>query len=64
VNGVDHAAGSAVPDESGDNGEVSDSGSPEVAIAADGTLYIVWTATIKFVKSTDRGDSFSQPAIA
>jgi hypothetical protein len=43
---------------------VTDSGSPEPVVAADGTLYVVWTAgtDIKFVTSTDGGDSFSKPA--
>jgi hypothetical protein len=45
---------------------VSDSGSPEIAVAPDGTVYIVWTApnSIKFVKSTDGGASFTAPAVA
>jgi hypothetical protein len=46
----------------------SDSFSPEVSVAADGTVYIVWIAgggtSIKFVKSTDGGDSFTAPAVA
>lgn len=45
---------------------LGDSFSPEPTVADDGTLYIVWTAgsDIKFVTSTDGGDSFSAPAIA
>jgi hypothetical protein len=56
--GVDQPAGTAIPG-------VTDSGSPEFAIASDGTVYIVWTAgdTIKFVKSADGGDSFSPPKV-
>jgi hypothetical protein len=57
VGGVDQPAGTALQG-------INDSGSPEFAIAADGTLYIVWTSandTIKFIKSIDGGDSFSQP---
>jgi hypothetical protein len=56
VGGIDQPAGTSIPG-------VSDSGSPEFAIASDGTIYIVWTAgdSIKFVKSTNGGDSFSPP---
>ena len=45
---------------------LGDSFSPEPTVADDGTLYIVWTAgaDVKFVKSTDGGDSFSAPALA
>jgi hypothetical protein len=58
VGGADQPAGTPIPG-------VSDSGSPEFAIASDGTIYIVWTAedTIKFVKSTNGGDSFSTPEV-
>lgn len=44
----------------------NDSFAPELSVAADGTIYIVWVAgnQIKFVKSTNGGDSFSAPAIA
>jgi hypothetical protein len=44
----------------------SDSFAPELSVAADGTIYIVWVAgtQIKFVKSTNGGDSFSAPAVA
>lgn len=44
---------------------LGDSFSPEPTVADDGTLYIVWTAgsDIKFVKSTDGGESFSAPAL-
>jgi hypothetical protein len=43
----------------------NDSFSPELAVAADGTVYIVWTNGIdmKFVKSTDGGGTFSNPAV-
>jgi hypothetical protein len=43
----------------------NDSFSPELAVAADGTVYIVWTNGIdmKFVKSTDGGETFSNPAV-
>jgi hypothetical protein len=42
-----------------------DSFAPEVAVAADGTVYVVWIAgsQIKFVKSTDGGQTFSSPQI-
>lgn len=44
---------------------INDSFSPELSVALDGTIYIVWIAgtQIKFVKSTDGGDSFSAPMI-
>jgi hypothetical protein len=45
---------------------VHDSGAPELSVAADGTIYIVWVTDageIKFVKSTDGGDSFSAPRV-
>jgi hypothetical protein len=44
----------------------NDSFSPELSVAADGTIYIVWVASnqIKFVKSINGGDSFSAPAVA
>ncbi|MGF6970746.1 hypothetical protein OKW43_007841 [Paraburkholderia sp. WC7.3g] len=48
---------------------VTDSFSPEVTVARDGTVYIVWVAgeefgnTIKFVMSTDGGQSFSAPQV-
>jgi hypothetical protein len=44
---------------------VGDSFSPEPTVADDGTVYIVWTSgsDIKFVTSTDGGDSFSAPAL-
>jgi len=46
----------------------SDSFSPELSVAADGTIYVVYLngqggSQIKFVKSTDGGNSFSDPAI-
>src|SRR5207253_513496 len=42
-----------------------DSFSPALSVADDGTLYITWIAgsTMKFVKSSDGGDSFSTPAV-
>jgi hypothetical protein len=44
----------------------TDSFSPEISVAADGTIYIVWLGgnQIKFVKSTDGGNSFSGSKIA
>jgi hypothetical protein len=52
---------------------INDSYAPAMAIAADGTLYIVWiangniaatkTTQIKCVKSTDGGVSFSPPSV-
>jgi hypothetical protein len=61
--GVDQPAGTALPG-------ISDSFAPEVNVAHDGTVYIVWVngensgTEIKFVKSVDGGDTFSAPAIA
>ena len=45
---------------------VTDSFAPDLSVAADGTVHIAWRAgnSIKFVKSTDGGDSFSAPAVA
>ena len=45
---------------------ISDSFAPDVSVDADGTIFIVWSAgtAIKFVKSTDGGNSFSSPAVA
>jgi hypothetical protein len=39
---------------------------PQVTVAADGTVYVVWVAgsDIIFVKSTDGGGSFTAPAVA
>jgi hypothetical protein len=50
----------------GFDGIVSDSFSPEVAVASDGTVYIVWLAgtKIKFVRSGDGGNTFSMPTVA
>jgi len=47
----------------------NDSFSPEVTVAPDGTVYVFWLAgetgnQIKFVTSTDGGDTFSAPAVA
>jgi hypothetical protein len=61
--GVDQPAGTPLPG-------ISDSFAPEINVAADGTVYIVWINgentgnTIKFVKSMDGGDTFSAPAVA
>jgi hypothetical protein len=43
-----------------------DSFSPSVSVASDGAVYVFWIAgsTIKFVKSTDGGESFSAPQVA
>lgn len=43
----------------------SDSFAPSIAVTDDGAVYIFWIAgnTIKFVKSTNGGDSFSSPAV-
>ena len=57
-------SGSALPN-------IDDSESPEISVAADGTVYIVWLGeddkekkpAIKFVKSNDGGNSFSNPMI-
>jgi hypothetical protein len=46
---------------------VNDSGAPEISVASDGTIYVVWLGNndrdVKFVKSTDGGDSFSIPMV-
>jgi hypothetical protein len=54
------AAGSAL---------ASDSFSPEISVAPNGAVYIVWLngqsgSQIKYVKSTDGGNSFSAPQVA
>lgn len=47
----------------------NDSFAPALAVAPDGTVYIVWVngeefgQTVKFVKSTDGGNSFSAPQV-
>ena len=58
IGGVDQAAGTHLPG-------IGDSGAPEISVAADGTVHIVWFAgdSIKFVKSTDGGASFSPPVV-
>lgn len=40
--------------------------SPQVSVASDGTVYVVWVAgsDVMFVKSTDGGDSFTAPVAA
>jgi BNR/Asp-box repeat protein len=57
----DQPAGSDIPG-------IMDSGAPEISVAADGTIYIVWLGNnnrdVKFVKSTDGGDSFTAPIVA
>jgi hypothetical protein len=42
-----------------------DSFAPALAVGDDGTVFITWVAgsQVKFVKSTDGGDSFSAPAV-
>lgn len=46
---------------------VTDSFAPEITVAHDGTIYIVWVngeefgTIVKFVKSTDGGETFSGP---
>lgn len=46
---------------------IEDSGAPEPSVSADGTLYVVWLGNngrdVKFVKSTDGGDSFTNPMV-
>jgi hypothetical protein len=46
---------------------IEDSGSPEISVSSDGTIYIVWLGSygrdVKFVKSSDGGDSFSSPVV-
>ena len=53
-------AGTALPG-------ISDSGSPEPSVAPDGSIYILWISgdnKIKYIKSTDGGDSFTSPLVA
>lgn len=56
----DKKAGSDIPG-------VEDSGSPEISVASDGSVYIVWLGNnnrdVKFVKSIDGGDTFSAPLV-
>jgi hypothetical protein len=46
---------------------IQDSFSPKPTVSRDGTLYVFWTSrdgqNIKFVKSTDGGDSFTGPSV-
>lgn len=58
VGGIDQPAGTHLPG-------IGDSGAPEISVAADGTVHIVWFAgnSIKFVKSTDGGESFTPPMV-
>ena len=59
----------ANPVGAGFDGVVSDSFAPELAVARDGTVYIVWVngeefgTIVKFVKSTDGGATFSAPQV-
>jgi hypothetical protein len=59
-NKVDQRAGADIPG-------VEDSGAPELSVASDGTIYIVWlgnnNSDVKFVKSSDGGDSFTEPMV-
>lgn len=56
--GVDQPAGTPIPN-------ISDSFSPEITVASDGTVLIVWAAgdTIKLVTSNDGGSTFSSPSV-
>ena len=58
VGGIDQPAGTHLPG-------IADSGAPEISVAADGAIYIVWVSgnAIKFVKSTNGGQSFSAGAV-
>jgi hypothetical protein len=55
---LNQPAGASIPG-------VPDSFAPELSVAADGSIYIVWTTgtQIKFVKSTDGGGTFSASAV-
>jgi hypothetical protein len=59
IAGEDQPAGTHLPG-------IPDSFSPEISVATDGTVYIVWIAgsRIKYVKSIDSGASFSPPMVA
>jgi hypothetical protein len=61
VGGIDQPAGTAIPG-------IFDSYSPEVTVAADGTVIIAWApwgeGIIEFVTSTDGGSTFSAPMVA
>jgi hypothetical protein len=66
IDGADRPPGTPLP-RGNVNSQISDSGSPELSVAADGSIYIVWWnggTQIKYVKSADGGDSFSDPKIA
>ena len=59
--GVDQPAGTPIPG-------ISDSFSPEITVAADGTVIVVWVAgetedTVKIVTSSDGGSTFSAPGV-
>ncbi|HET7283811.1 MAG TPA: sialidase family protein [Nitrososphaeraceae archaeon] len=59
-NNGDQKAGANIPG-------IKDSGAPELSVASDGTIYIVWlgnnNSDVKFVKSIDGGDSFTEPMV-
>ncbi len=46
---------------------IQDSGAPEISVASDGSIYIVWLGNnsrdVKFVKSVDGGDTFTDPTV-
>ena len=56
LGGIDQPAGAPIPN-------ITDSFSPEITVASDGTIIIVWSAgsSIKFVTSSDGGATFSAP---
>jgi hypothetical protein len=58
--GVDQPAGTPIPD-------INDAFSPEITVAEDGTVIIVWAPeegdTVKLVTSTDGGSTFSAPLV-
>lgn len=58
LGGVDQPAGTPIPN-------ITDSFSPEITVASDGTVIIVWAAgdSIKFVTSSDGGSTFSAPMV-
>jgi len=60
IGGTDQPSGTAIPG-------ISDSFSPEITVAADGTVIIVWAPeggdSIKLVTSSDGGSTFSAPVI-
>jgi hypothetical protein len=60
INGIDQPAGSAIPG-------VADSFSPEITVATNGTVIIVWAPeggdSINLVTSSDGGATFSTPIV-